>query len=203
MKLRIILIFYLSFSFSSGFTQQFAFEYWHEGKIILDSGDTLKGAVKYDMQTDLLQFQADNKNQSFSARKVLLFEIFDVTIKQYRQFYSLPYSVSSGYKAPVFFELLTEGKITLLCREALEYRNFSSSFYYFGNNTRLVLVNKYFLLQENGDITEFNGKRNDWFNLMDNKRSDDVQRYAKANRLSFDEKGELVKIMTYYNSFFK
>ena len=44
----------------------------------------------------------------------MFFEIFDVTIKQYRQFYSLPYSGKGGYKAPVFFELLAEGKLTLL-----------------------------------------------------------------------------------------
>ena len=202
MKAKITLVLYLSVGLASGFGQQFAFEYWHEGKIVLDTGDTLIGAVKYEMQSDLLQFQANEKNQSFTARKVLFYEIFDVTIKQYRQFYSLPYSVSNGYKAPVFFELLAEGKITLLCREALEYRSYSSSFYYYGSNTRLVLVYKYFLLQDDGDIVEYNGKKNDWLDVMD-KRSEDVQRYAKANKLSFDDKNELVKIITYYNSFFK
>ena len=202
MKAKSTLVMYLVIGLSASFAQQFAYEYWHEGKIVLDTGDTLIGAVKYEMQSDLLQFQANEKNQSFTARKVLFYEIFDVTIKQYRQFYSLPYSVSNGYKAPVFFELLAEGKITLLCREALEYRSYSSSFYYYGSNTRLVLVYKYFLLQDDGDIVEYNGKKNDWLDVMD-KRSEDVQRYAKANKLSFDDKNELVKIITYYNSFFK
>ncbi|MEK6781571.1 MAG: hypothetical protein AABY93_07680 [Bacteroidota bacterium] len=202
MKKKFILILFFALDSWPILAQQFPFEYWHEGKIILDTGDTLKGTVKYDMQNDLLQFQVANQNQSFSARKVLFFEIFDGSVKQYRQFYSLPYSVSEGYKAPVFFELLTEGKITLLCREALEYRNYSSSFYYFGTTSRLVLVYKYFLLQENGNITEFVGKKGDWLDVMD-KRSDDVQRYAKANKLSFEDKYELVKIISYYNSFFK
>jgi hypothetical protein len=199
-KLILVLLLIINSQWASG--QQFAFEFWHEGKIILDTGDTLKGTVKYDMQTDLLQFQVDNKHQSFSARKVLFFEIFDATVKQYRQFYSLPYSVSGGYKAPVFFELLTEGKITLLCREALEYRTYSPSFYYYGTNTRLILVYRYFLLLENGDITEFTGKKNDWLDLMD-KRADDVQHYAKSNRFNFDDRYELVKIISYYNTFFK
>lgn len=202
MKAKITLVLYLLVGLGTISAQQFAFEYWHEGKVILDTGDTLKGALKYDMQNDLLQFQVNEKNQSFTARKVLFYEIFDVTIKQYRQFYSLPYSVSSGYKAPVFFELLAEGKITLLCREALEYRSYSSSFYYYGSTTRLVLVYKYFLLQDDGNIVEYNGKKSDWLDVMD-KRSDDVQRYAKTNKLSFDDKSELVKIITYYNSFFK
>lgn len=203
MKAKLILLLFLSASSWSARAQQFAFEYWHEGRIVLDTGDTLKGTIKYDMQTDLLQYQVENKNQSFSARNALFFEIFDATIKQYRQFYSLPYSMSGGgYKAPVFFELLTEGKITLLSREALEYRTYSSSFYYYGTNTRLVMVYKYFLLQENGAILEFIGKKNDWLDLMD-KRADDVERYAKTNRFAFDDKYELVKIISYYNSFFK
>lgn len=202
MKGKIILILVFLSTALAGFSQQFAFEYWHEGKIILDSGDTLKGSVKYDMQTDLLQYQLENNHQSFSARNAVFFEIFDATIKQYRQFYSLPYSVSSGYKTPVFFELLTEGKITLLSREALEYRTYSNSFYYYGNNTRLILVYKYFMLQENGSITEYIGKKDDWLDFMGNQAKE-VEKYAKANKLSFDDKYELVKIISYYNSLFK
>jgi hypothetical protein len=97
--------------------QQFAFELWHEGKLILDSGDTLRGKIKYDLQSDLLQYQTNEqppKLESYTARKVLFFEIFDGTVKRYRIFYSLPYSTAGQYKAPVFFELLEEGKLTVL-----------------------------------------------------------------------------------------
>lgn len=202
MKTKFILLILFFNSFLNVKAQQFAFEYWHEGKIVQDTGDTLKGTVMYNMQTDLLLVQANNKNQSFSARNVLFFEIFDATIKHYRQFYSLPFSTSGGYKTPVFFELLAEGKIMLLCREAVEYRTYSSSFYYYGSNTRQVLVYKYFLLQENGIIAEFISKKKDWLEVME-KRSDDVEQYAKVNRLSFDDKYELIKIINHYNSFFK
>jgi hypothetical protein len=182
--------------------QQFPSDLWHEGKIILDTGDTLKGTVKYDLQNDLLQFQAKNKNETYTSRKVLLFEIFDGTQKQYRQFYSLPYAATGQYKAPVFFELLEEGKITLLCREGIEYRTYSNPYYYYGSYSRMVLVYKYFLLEENGEIREFNEKKNDWLQLMGNK-GEEVQKYAKTNRLSFDDKDELSKIVAYYNSLFQ
>jgi hypothetical protein len=181
--------------------QRFPSEFWHEGKIILDSGDTLKGLVKYDLQNDLLQFQSNRKNETYTSRKVLVFEIFDATSKQYRQFYSLPYASTGQYKAPVFFELLEEGKITLLCREAVESRSYNNPYYYYGSYTRLVLVYKYFLLEENGEIREFNEKKNDWLSLMGNK-GEEVQKYAKTNRLSFDDKNELSKIVAYYNSLF-
>ncbi len=201
MKISAIILFSLiSISASA---QQFAFELWHEGKLILDSGDTLRGKIKYDLQSDLIQYQTNEqqpKLESYTARKVLFFEIFDGTVKRYRIFYSLPYSTSGQYKAPVFFELMEEGKLTVLCREALEYRT-SSSFYYYGSYTRLILVNKYFLLKENGNIEEYRGKKNDWYELMRGKE-DEVQKYVKANRLDLDEKYELTQAVNYYNSLF-
>src|SRR4051812_25254894 len=100
--------------------QQWPFELWHEGKIVLLQGDTLKGAVKYDLQQDLVQFNgAGQRVEAFTARKVLFFEIFDRTVSKYRQFFALPYATTTSYRTPVFFELLEEGKMTLLCREEL------------------------------------------------------------------------------------
>lgn len=181
--------------------QQFAFELWHEGKVVLETSDTLKGLVKYDIQNDLLQIKSKGKLESFTARKVLFFEIFDSTVKRYRQFYSLPYSVNNTYKTPTYFELLCEGKITLLGREKLEYRTTSSSFYYYGTYTKLVLVNIYYLLKPNGNIEEFSGRKSDWISLMED-RDREVKGFAKDNRLDFDDKYELARIVSYYNSLF-
>jgi hypothetical protein len=200
--MRVLLLFILGFISLPLSGQQFAFEYWHTGRAVLDTGDTLRGNIKYELQSDILQVQANKKLESFTARKVLFFEIFDETVKRYRTFYSLPFSQAGQYKAPVFFELLEEGKLTVLCRESLEYRTTSSSFYYYGNYTRLVLVYKYFILKENGDIEEFIGKKNDWYELMRNK-ADEVESYVKSNRLDFNDKYELGRIIAYYNSLYK
>lgn len=195
-----LLIFLLSPQFKL-MAQDFAFQFWHDGKIVLENGDTLRGSVKYDMQTDLIQYHANDKLETYTARKVLFLEIYDKTVRRYRKMYSLPYTTSGQYKAPVIFELLEEGKITLLCREALEYRSVSSSFYYYSTYSRLTIVYKYFLLQENGEIVPFIGRKNDWLDLM-TTRKEEVQKFAKANRLDFDEKYDLSRIIAYYNSLF-
>ncbi len=181
--------------------EKFAFEFWHEGKVVLDGGDTLKGKLQYNMQTELVQLQANQKLETLTPRKVVFFEIFDQTVNRYRQFYSLPFALTGQYKAPVFFELLTEGKLTLLSREKLEYKTYSS-FYVYGTYTRLVLTNLYYLLKENGTIQEFIGKRNDFYELMGSKK-DEVEKYAKANRLDFANKYNVVRIIEYYNSLIK
>jgi len=199
MKFCVLLIFLLTPSLS--FSQTFPFEEWHDGKVVLESGDILKGAIKYDLQ-DLLQVRHQNQMESFSARKVLLFEFFDQGYKRYRTFYSLPYSTNGSYKSPVFFEVLTEGKITALAREKVEYRTYGYSPFMYGSyNTRKVLVNIYYLLKENGNIQDFSGKRGDWLDLMGNQ-SDDVLEYAKENKLDFDRKYDLKRIIDYYNSLF-
>ncbi|MCA6369162.1 MAG: hypothetical protein IM631_13865, partial [Cytophagales bacterium] len=65
--------------------QQYAFELWHEGKVVLETSDTIKGLLKYDIQNDFIQVKKQNKLESFTARKVLAFEIFDASVKRYRQ----------------------------------------------------------------------------------------------------------------------
>jgi hypothetical protein len=197
---RLVIVFFCSTPFFAH-GQQFAYELWHDGKVVLESNDTLRGSVKYDLQNDLLQVKVKNHLESLTARKVLFFEIFDSTVKRYRQFYSLPYSQNNTYRTPIFFELLNEGKITLLNREKLEYRVVSSSYYYYGPTTRLVMVNHYYLLKANGTIEEFEGRKANWLTLMENKESE-VREFVRENRLDFDDKYELIRIIEYYNSLF-
>lgn len=179
--------------------RHFPSELWHEGKIVLVDGDTLKGRVKYDFQQNLVQFTTNNqKAQIYSARKVLFVEIFDETVHKYRKFFVLPYSNPSNYRAPVFFELLEEGKMTLLSREMLEYKTYSNAFYG-GSYARLVQTDYYYLLTEDGTIEDFRGKTNDLLDRMGNK-GEAVGKYIRENRLNFDDKYDVARIVAYYNS---
>jgi len=192
-------LFFLLLTHSTSSAQQWPSELWHEGKIVLAEGDTLRGLIKYDFQQDLIQYNlSDKRTEAFSARKILYFEIFDNSVRKYRQIFALPYTNTSGYRAPIFFELLQEGKLTLLSRESLEYRTYNSP-YYIGSFSRQVLVNKYFFLDEKGNITEFTGNKSDLLDLM-GKKSDEVEKYIKANRLKYDDKYDFARIVAYYNS---
>lgn len=182
---------------------QWAFELWHEGKVVLETGDTLRGQVKYDLQQDLIQFtQKKGTIETYTARKAVFCEIFDRTEGQYRQFYSLPYSTTSGYKTPVFFELIGEGKLTVLSRERLESQATSSPYYYGSTYSRTVLVNKYYRLKENGEIVDLSTRKGDFMELF-GKQADHINDYMKDNKLRLDEKQDLIKIVQYYNSLFK
>lgn len=179
--------------------QNWPFELWHDGKIVLTNGDTLRGLVKYDLQQDLVQYtMEDKRTEAFSARKILFFEIFDESVRRYRQFFALPFTTSTGYRAPIFFELLADGKLTLLSRESLEYRTYNSP-YYLGGYSRQILVYKYFFLDEKGNIAEFSGNKADLLNLM-GRKSDLVESYMKEHKLKVDDKDDFARIVAYYNS---
>ena len=169
--------------------------------MVLETGDTLKGKIKYDINTDIIQLDQSNRLQSFTARKLIYYEIWDATTSRYRQFYSIPFSAMGGYKTPVFFELLSEGKLTLLAREALEYKTTSTGYYNYGSITRQVLVDKYFILNDKGHVEEFSGKKNDLLDLM-SKRDDEVKRFIKSNRIDLEYKYDMARVFTYYNSLF-
>ena len=194
-----LLLAFLSLCFTCFAQREWPSELWHEGKVVLLDGDTLKGLVKYDFQLNTVQLvKDDRKAEIYHARKVLYSEIFDETVHRYRKLFVLPYSNPSNYRAPVFFELLEEGKMTLLSREFLEYKTYNSSFYG-GSYTRLVLTYYYYLMKEDGTIEDFRGNKNDLIALMGNKGRD-VEKYIRANRLDFDDKYDLAKIVAYYNS---
>jgi hypothetical protein len=65
-----------------------------------------------------------------------------------------------------------------------------------------VLDYRYFLLKEKGDIEEFLVNKNDLLELM-GKKSEEVEKYIKANRLHVDEKQDLTRIVSYYNSLWR
>ncbi|MEO9869105.1 hypothetical protein [Ekhidna sp.] len=181
--------------------QQFSSEVFHEGFMITNERDTIKGDLKYDMDANILTVIYKGKTKSFSSHKVFYFEIFDNILNNYRQFYSLPYTVNFDYKIPVFFELVYEGKISLMTRERLISQTVNSSTAYWGggNATQVIVKYTFYFLDDKGKITYFNGKRKDLLNFM-SKKGSDVKKFIKDNRLNTDEMPDLVRITSFYNS---
>lgn len=185
------------------FAQVFPSEVWHDGKLVLMEGDTLEGQVKYNLETDLVQFTRDRQTvKTFTGRKLLFFEIFDKTVNRYRQFYAIPYNVKSNYKAPVIFEVLYTGDhLSLLSREAIEYQVANYPYSMSGTYTRLELVYTHYFLKPDGSITLFTGKKKDLLWVM-NKNSSEIKKYIKNEKIRIDRRGDLVKLVAYYNSLF-
>lgn len=197
-----LFFFYLNFSL---FSQKFPSELWHEGWLVTNDKDTLKGNLKYDFESQLIQVEIDSKIKAFSNRNIFYFEIYDKTIEDYRQFYSLMYEVNYNYNVPILFEVLIEGKLSLLLKEKIVSETVPRYFpsYYWYGRTSYDYYNKvdyeFFFMNIDGVIIKFNGKKKDLFNIMIDK-FDDVKSYFVDNKLKVKNMSDLVKIVAYYNS---
>jgi hypothetical protein len=198
----IIVFLALFFTFSDGFGQEFPSELLHEGELVLLSGDTLKGQIKYNLENDLIQIVINETVQTYSARKILYFSIYDKTVDMYRNFYSIPFEVQPNYKIPILFEVLYEGKLSLLAREAIVTETVPQYSYMYRssvNMTRTKLDYEYYFLDEGGRFTKYNNKKFELYEAMKRKEPQ-IKQYIKKNKLKVDSRRDLVRIVAYYNA---
>jgi hypothetical protein len=190
--------------------QQFPSQIWHKGTIFLSDGTSFSGQLKYDMDNNLIQLQAEAVT-TFTASNVESFEIYDETYGGIRKFYSLPYSLNGDYETPIFFEVLTQGEnIALLCREyiATDTRGMNNwgamgmgigmnPFWGPANFTGYRLAFNYYFLK-NGRLEKYSLKKKDLFSMLPG-HDDEIDLYMRKNRLEHDKRGDLLRITAYYN----
>jgi hypothetical protein len=182
--------------------QQFPSEIFHDGKVELASGDTISGKIKYNLQNDLVEVITGGVVQTFTARKIIKFTIFDKTVDMYRTFYAVPYYREPNYKVPMLFEVLYEGKLSLLARESLVQETVPQYNYYYRGNyniTQTRIDYQYFFLDNKGNFRRFMNKKADLLDIMA-RHGPQIKQYLKKNHLKMDSKSDLVRITSYYNS---
>ncbi|MEQ9302490.1 MAG: hypothetical protein RJQ14_01140, partial [Marinoscillum sp.] len=117
-----------------------------------------------------------------------------------RQFYSIPYNVNYNYKIPIIFEVLYEGPLSLMAREAIVQENVSNNSAYWGGSFLMDVVSyTYYFLDKEGNMDVFTGKKADLLEIM-SKHSRDVKDFIKQNKLKTDEIRDLIRITAFYNS---
>ncbi|GMQ29878.1 hypothetical protein [Algoriphagus confluentis] len=185
---------------------QFPSQIWHKGNVFLTDGQGYSGLIKYDLDNNVVQLQADAVS-TFTASNVSNFEIYDEIYGGIRKFYSLPYALNGEYETPIFFEVLTQGEnIALLCREYIATDNRGMNNWgpmsmnpFWGppmmTGYRLAF-NYYFL--KNGKIQRYSLKKKDLFTMLPGY-DDEISLFMRKNRLEHDKRGDLLRITAYYN----
>jgi hypothetical protein len=183
--------------------QEFPSRIWHEGYLVTSKEDTVRGMVKYDMDTDIVQVRInDQQVKTFSSKQILYFEIYDKTVKNYRQFYALPFQVRVNFKTQSLFEVLYEGPLTLLVKEKIITVSDPYNQAYINGPvvSREKLSYSYYFIDQKGKMMEYtSGKRNDLLDIM-KKKAPKVKEYIKHNKLRTDRMRDIVRITAFYNS---
>ncbi len=191
------------------FAQQFPSDLWHPGLLVTNQGDSIKGNLKYDFENQSIQLDDGETLKAFNVNNLFFFEIYDETIRDNRQFYSLMYEVGYEYSIPVLFEMVINGKLSLLLRERIVSESTQSSFpsYYaysmmprFSNNSGYVNKIKYdyFFLDNDGNILKFKGKKKELYNLM-NEQYHKVKSYISNNKINLKRMSDLARVVSFYN----
>ncbi|MFY0606917.1 MAG: hypothetical protein JXR10_09380 [Cyclobacteriaceae bacterium] len=200
MRRFVFLVVVLSFAVKAH-SQEFSSETWHDGYLVNTDGDTIRGLLKYDLEANIVQLIRSKVVQTYSSHKVFYFQIFDNVVDNYRQFYSIPYNVSSDYKVPVIFEVLYEGPLSLLSRESIvqETVNNTSAYWGGGGYVRSSVKYVFYFLDKRGNIKRFTGKKADLMVIM-SKHQNDVKKFIKNNRMQIEDIRDLIRITAFYNS---
>lgn len=188
--------------------QNFSKEYWHKGEVYLFTEESVKGSIRYDLdQNNITIRTSDNKLRSYNASQVEQFWIEDELQKRVRYFYALPQITKGDYRVLYFFELLTEGKITLLNREnfVVKQAGYYSPYMWGGwtnGGSYVVQEDDYFLLNKEGNVVDVEEDREAIMNLF-GKKKEVMELYLIDHDNKLRNRDDLLKLIRYYNEVYK
>lgn len=185
--------------------QQFPQDYWHEGEVTLFDEQNFQGRIKYDLEKNNVQvtLTSNGSVKTYSSRNVESFEFIDAVIRMKRSFFTLPFQKSQGYESPMFFELLTDGKVALLNRETVILRQMPVYMYSTMaptfTNVPVLIDNFYFLLKSEQRVIKFDEKKETILQVLSDKK-EKIQEYLANNKVNFSRRQDLMQLLDYYNS---
>ncbi len=182
--------------------QKFSKDYWHNGEVDLASGETVNGKIRYNLDDDQIQVLIQNTVKSYTPQRVKAFQFVDELEGVNRYFFSLPFQDQENYTRYQFFELLSEGPVSLLSREKVVERiqTHMDPFWVGGMNMRVVyLMDNYYLMNENGDIRSCDAKVDALMRFMEDQK-ENVRNFVKSNKLNLEDRADMIRAVDFYNS---
>lgn len=206
----LFLISFLADGFAQRYNSEFPSETWHTGSVTLNDGKTLEGNIKYDLNADAIQLSLGDKILTYAANQIRQFKIFQEDQQVSRAFFSIPFTNEFGYKRPKLFELLHEGKTSLLAREFISIATRTSNDPYFRRYSRFDRLNsgsvrvryldyKFYLASSEGKIELLGSTKNDVIFAFKNNRSE-LKKFIKKRKLKMDRIEDMTTLVRHYNT---
>lgn len=179
--------------------------YWHKGKVLLDDETEFEGDINFKLSENLLRIKTNTGELlTLTSRKVIHFSFLDKKLGYKREFYTFPFALVSSYQTPVFFELLIQRQHTsLLVREGFQTRTFIDNNPYSWNYGRTItqnyMKNNFYFLKNTGQIKAFDGSKKGLLTLLSDK-SHKIEQYLQENRVNFDSKEDMARVINFYNT---
>lgn len=196
--------------------QQVLINEWPRGMVVLNDGDTIRGAVTYYRAEELIQVSLpDGSVRALAPVNVYSFMVSEGN-NSYRQLFRTHLwnhgNDYSDFKSPAFFEQLShEGQYSLVKRETSVRRDMNQDLmyrrsmysrydpYYMGPRFVDQVQEHFFLLSPDGKLRALRNPKKDLLNAFDDKARQ-IKTYIKQRKISFNSSQDLIKVINYYNS---
>ena len=173
-------------------------ETWHLGELQLIDDSVIEGEFRYDLLTETIQLlNENNKVQTFTTQQVFSLTLYDQEVNGIRNILVLPYINESGYERPKLFEVIVEGKATLLAR---------GYFVKWGDPQHPMTLSKHayifdgmFIMNEDGEINKILLQRANVANQFGDQQAK-LKKFMKKERLKLDDLPDVTKLFEYYNN---
>jgi hypothetical protein len=209
---RLFLAFFLIAGAVNTVAQEFPAQQWHLGEIRFTDDTFRMGKIKYDLEHDAVQLQVRGRTETYSAQQVASFRLIYEKARVSRYFFTLPYENKAGREVPRFFEVMAEGKVTLLAREYIATVSTGNNARFgrrrglndpynrnFGSLTRNVLAHRMYVVGLDGVIKELNTRRKDVLAAL-NGHNDELKAFIKDEELKIDRVSDMARLVGYYNA---
>ena len=173
---------------------------WDEGSIVMNSGDTIPIILlRYNFYSGEMTYKHKQVVYSIGAPE----KIKSITIGSLKFIY-LAYKDDNEQLKKNFFELVYPGKIKLL---TLYYpsvlpSNYNPTMAVGNKNDQLVVKEQYYVQVNDSNIIAIDKKGDSYINAL-GELGPKIKDYVKQNRLSFNNKGDLMTITFYANTLIK
>lgn len=195
--------------------QQVPFELlWEKGTVYLNSGDSISGQVTLTLPRDIVSVRQPNGQLSaFATVNVAGFRVQEERntgnfraqygplefVRNYRTYMWNHNKDYSNFLSPAFFVVVQPGPYTLLMRETKLPPSISMGRYPGDVPFRTErILQHFYLASPKQEIIPLRNPRKDLQSLFP-KIKDDLVKFAKSNKLDFDDPIELARIVEYCN----
>lgn len=88
--------------------------FWCPGQVTLADQRVVGGEINYDLKYNAIQVRHNGVVRTYTAEKIAHFEMFDQVKHRERRYVAIDHRLAEGYQRKTFFEVLTEGDLTIL-----------------------------------------------------------------------------------------
>lgn len=171
---------------------------WCTGKITLKNNVVLEGEVSYDLKFEAIKIKTNNLVRTYTAETIADFEMFDPIKYRHRKYVTVDLPMKEGYQRKTFFEVLSDGKITIL-RKSKYVRRPRVTEDYRAPHVYLDAVcrHTYYLYQAD-KFVEIEDFELQVLPLM-NSYEEEIVDYVKQCRLKLKEIHEQMRVVHLYN----